>query len=833
MRAMGRAAGTTSRAAFAWSWARASSRRSWTGLLGISLLLGLIGGLSLFATAGARRTQSAYPRFLRSTNPSTMVVDVGGVDQDGGAALTAIAKLPQVTQARAYAGFYVAPWTANGPDLSQNFEAIGSLDGRYFDQDRFTPLSGRAPDPTRADEVAVNEESARLYGYHVGQKIDLGTVSRADVEGGGESDNNAGSSQPRLLTHATIVGVGLFIEEVLQDDTDRSPLVLFTPAYVREAADYRLYAWQGLVLRNGDADVPAVEHAVVEAEGGGPQIFRVTSIDTYHAEQAIRPVSLALAAFGIIAGLACLVLVGQALARHVRGQREAHDVARSLGAGRAALAFAASLGPAAAILVGALLAVVVAVVASPAMPRGRVRRVEVDRGVDVDWTVLGLGGIVFVVGLSVALALAAWREVPRRARGRRPIATSPRLAHLIDVAPVSPALAVGTRFSIGSADRSIVWSVVASAAVAVGALVAATTFGTSMHHLISHPSLSGWDWDVALVDGGGYGNTNPMQTQPVLSANADIEEWSGAFFGAEQLDGREVSLLGMDPSSVVMPPIRSGRMVRQRGEIVLGAATLSQLHVRVGDTVSSSSGPLLVVGSATFPTIGVVHGNHTSLGVGGLVVTEQVPGYDRNVAGTSQDAGSTVQTPAGEYGPNVLFVRFRAGIDKHAASERLAAAADKIGDSNGIVVTPVQRSAEIVNADSISGASAWLAAAIAASAVASFALALAAVVRRRRRDLALLKALGFTRAQVAAAVSWHALIVVSMGLIIGVPTGVVIGRSAWKLFADQLDVLAEPAVSVIAVGVIVAGSLVAAAGFGALVSRRARTVSAAVALRDE
>jgi hypothetical protein len=81
------------------------------------------------------------------------------------------------------------------------------------------------------------------------------------------------------------------------------------------------------------------------------------------------------------------------------------------------------------------------------------------------------------------------------------------------------------------------------------------------------------------------------------------------------------------------PPLREGRMVERSGEIVLGIATLARLHVDVGDTVHTSSGPMLIVGSATFPTIGVVHGDHTSLGVGGVVVPEQVPGFDRNRAG--------------------------------------------------------------------------------------------------------------------------------------------------------------------------------------------------------
>jgi hypothetical protein len=80
--------------AFVVCWSRASLRRRWRALAGIALLLGLVGGLSLFAVAGARRTQSAYPRFLRSTNPSTMAVDVGGLGPEGYETLDAIAHHP-------------------------------------------------------------------------------------------------------------------------------------------------------------------------------------------------------------------------------------------------------------------------------------------------------------------------------------------------------------------------------------------------------------------------------------------------------------------------------------------------------------------------------------------------------------------------------------------------------------------------------------------------------------------------------------------------------------------------------------------------------------------
>ena len=153
------------------------------------------------------------------------------------------------------------------------------------------------------------------------------------------------------------------------------------------------------------------------------------------------------------------------------------------------------------------------------------------------------------------------------------------------------------------------------------------------------------------VDGSGYGNTNPAATDAVLSANDDVEGWSGAFFGAEDVNGSNIPLLGMEPSSSVTPPIRSGRMVERAGEIVLGTATLRQLDVDIGDTVQTTSGSARVVGSATLPTIGIVHGDHTSLGVGGIVVPEEVPGYDRNIAGPQSTRRAPCRLPRMPTGP--------------------------------------------------------------------------------------------------------------------------------------------------------------------------------------
>ena len=163
---------------FAAYWFRATLRSRWRGYVGIVVLLGITGGLSLFALAGARRTQSAYPRFLRDANVSTMAVDTGQYDPE---TVATIASLPEVERSRVYVAPLVARIAHGKPVFHESFEALASLDGRFFDQDRFTPTSGRLPNPKRVDEVAVNEVAADRFGYRLGQKIVLGTWDPADI----------------------------------------------------------------------------------------------------------------------------------------------------------------------------------------------------------------------------------------------------------------------------------------------------------------------------------------------------------------------------------------------------------------------------------------------------------------------------------------------------------------------------------------------------------------------------------------------------------------------------------------------------------------------------
>jgi ABC-type lipoprotein release transport system permease subunit len=112
-------------------------------------------------------------------------------------------------------------------------------------------------------------------------------------------------------------------------------------------------------------------------------------------------------------------------------------------------------------------------------------------------------------------------------------------------------------------------------------------------------------------------------------------------------------------------------------------------------------------------------------------------------------------------------------------------------------------------------------------------LTLITSVRRRRRDLALLKVLGFTRRQVAAAISWQSSVATAIGTVIGVPLGVVLGRFLWDLFAHEIYAVPSPTVPIASVLLIVASAMVLANVVAAIPGRVAAKTSTALLLRAE
>lgn len=110
---------------------------------------------------------------------------------------------------------------------------------------------------------------------------------------------------------------------------------------------------------------------------------------------------------------------------------------------------------------------------------------------------------------------------------------------------------------------------------------------------------------------------------------------------------------------------------------------------------------------------------------------------------------------------------------------------------------------------------------------------LATTVRRRRHDLAVLRALGFRALQVGGCVAWQAVTVSVVALLVGIPLGIAVGRWSWRWVADSTPLLYVPPIAAVVVLVSIPAALVLAITMAALPARRAAHLRPADVLRAE
>jgi ABC-type lipoprotein release transport system permease subunit len=111
--------------------------------------------------------------------------------------------------------------------------------------------------------------------------------------------------------------------------------------------------------------------------------------------------------------------------------------------------------------------------------------------------------------------------------------------------------------------------------------------------------------------------------------------------------------------------------------------------------------------------------------------------------------------------------------------------------------------------------------------------ALVTAVRRRRREFALLKTLGFRRRQVRSTIAWHATMLAVVGLVAGIPVGVFVGRLTWRLLAASLGVSTTAWIPVFTLVLTAVAALAVVNLIGLFPSRTAANMRPAVALRAE
>ena len=106
-------------------------------------------------------------------------------------------------------------------------------------------------------------------------------------------------------------------------------------------------------------------------------------------------------------------------------------------------------------------------------------------------------------------------------------------------------------------------------------------------------------------------------------------------------------------------------------------------------------------------------------------------------------------------------------------------------------------------------------------------------VHRRARDIAVLKTLGFRRRQVYETIGTQASVFGLVGLVLGIPVGVVVGRIAWNVVSDRTGLASFPTVPVVAVIAFAVVTLLLVNLVAVLPARRAACVRPAVVLRSE
>jgi putative ABC transport system permease protein len=815
-------------------------KSSWRQMTVLALLTGILGAVTLGALAGARRTDTAYDRYLTSINASNAFVNVPGVlpGMPVTRPINLISALPGVVSHATYIGLNAYPVINGKVDYSFLTASInGSLDGEYFRQDRASVLAGTLPPAGSTTTVVLTPVAARTFGVGVGGTVRYRFYRR------GPSGQPLGQPINRSFRVAAIVE----IPPALVDQSDEAEGTILPPGATRQLLSTYYYAWIGLRLADGAAGIPRLQGQLsaladrlerqINAETGqkGDDLsFTINRTDVVErqVQQAITPEVIALTVFGAIAAAALIVLAGQGLAQLVSRRGPDIAVLRALGATRGQAALAAGLPGAIPVLGGVVLAVAGAIALSPLAPVGPVRRFDPSRGIAADPLVLSAGAAacgVLLLGLVTVLAV--------RTAGRRGIwagSRSSALARAAAAAGLPAAIVVGTRNALEPGRSVPVRSALIGAIAAVTAVVSAVVFNASLAGLISHPARYGWNWDTVIQAESGYGAFNPGVMKKLLAGQQAVAAWSEFAFTQLPVDGKFVPVLGLrhDLGSI-QPPTTAGRPLTGGDQIELGTVTLAALGKKIGDKVRIGVAPYtrtaVITGTVTLPSFGIGGAEHVSLGLGAMLPEATLMA----VTGATVPSASTNQSIP--VFPSAVAIDWAPGSTaaQRAALIHRVTSANPDGTPGGTYEMRSALASAVVNTEQMGGQPLALGIGLAAAAVLSLALTVLGLVRRRRHELALLKTIGMTRGQIRAVVAWQTTLTLLIAVLIGGPLGILGGRLAWRAFAGSLGVV--PTVEVPLAAVLLGLAVLVLAGdlLATLPAALAARTRPAVELRTE
>ena len=771
--------------------ARADLRRRWKATLAIAALIGVAGAVVLTAYAGAQRTGSAYPRYLQSTHAADFLV----ATENSGTTATnrfyrQVGRIRSVARSGVALGPSIVSLSTTGQiQLNEGtyVQTFASEDGREgYTVSGYKLLAGRMPQPDHEFEALVNRTLAIQRHLHVGSRFSMYPVNT-------NASPSVGAQEVRDEPPVTftITGIGVSYDEVVPiAPNDGMPTLFLTPAYYRAHHSPAETNFDGVFvgLRQGasKAAFSAAVTALFRADRGATALggLFIADLGLHQArvERAIHPEALALELFALFVALGGVLIIGQVLVREVQLSSVDDRVLRAIGLDQRQLVTAKTARLVLPVLLGAALSVAGAAAASLLMPIGPARVAEPHLGFSADWVVLGTGFIAVIAVFGALCAAWAWFASRSSARGAGADDLVPkpwRAAEIFGRAGLSPAAVsgLGMAFVPGRGQAAVpVRSTFIGAALAVAAVVGALTFGASLGHLVSTPALYGVTWDMGLdAQFQAFSRSQIMAAEHELPGVIGV---AGGTYGDDvSLDGYSVPAVGIDSlEGSVFPTIVQGNRPLGTNEIALGAETMRDLGKGIGDWVrlstSAGSKRLKVVGEVVFPSFGRGSFTPTDLGEGAVTT-----------------AAVVAQVPGGTGGYNFMLLRVSDRARPRAA-QILADVAHRSGCPADQCLMTTQRllPTDIQAYNRVKVTPLYLGGILGFFGAAMVGHALVTSVRRRRRDLALLKTLGFSTRQVAWAVAWQASAFALVAVVFGFPVGVALGHWLWSIFASQIGV---------------------------------------------
>lgn len=808
---------------------RAELRVHWREWIALGLLVGVLLGVIIAAAAGARRTSSAYPRLLAEARAADLTVDVFA-DEDVDIAdfpWAEVAQLPDVAMSGSYAGLIMAG-EQDGTIAPLAINTIASDGVRFYGFDRPRMAEGHLPDAERHDQVFLNTAAAGELGLGTGDELLVRVPRFQDIQrfpGEPSFDEIIAADKQGppvgVTARLTVSGIGTLLDDVASDEAGTSAVAIVPPGFVEHYGAVTTYEILALDLDSG-ADPAGVTEAIRELGGDRYRVQVKDQADvTRPVQRAFRPYVAALITFALLAATAGMAIAGQAISRQAASDAADAPTLRALGVSRLGLLVLAAVRALPTAAIAAFAAAGVAVAGSAVFPIGLARTAEPSPGLDVDAAALG-AGVAAVFALSVGWYLFADVLERHRQRGSR---LTPRPSRLLDVvtamgAPPSGVAGVSMAIRAGAGrGRVPTRSTLTGAAVAVISLLAVLTFGSGLDRLVQSPERYGWTWDVALGSHGGYISLDESAVDRRLRSDEGVAGWTFVSYGAVSAGELEVPALGFKPAhGAVQPPVLEGRGLVAPGEVLLGSTTLRNLDLGVGDSVrvgqGASARTLQIVGRAIFPAIGFHDAERPGLGEGAALLFDDF----------------SAMTPGARL--NAALVDLVPGAAGARSGEALRRYYRGIETEEPGVLGPM-RPGDITAYGDLRWLPIGLAGLLAAVALATLAHTLAVSVRRRRRDLAVLKTLGFTRRQARTCVAWQATVFAVLATAVGLPLGVAGGRVLWRLFASRLGIDPSPLTPVAATIAVLPIAVLAATLLAALPARSAARTHPALLLRGD